>query len=133
VFLRLPAGNPGDITDGARALVTVASSRGALTATTVMIPPDVVVTGTGAEEILGLVADASAAGFTLVEPDGRRDQVTVTPATTVITPVHVGESQLELGVATVATGVPGAGGTVAANTVEQFPVPAAIPPLYTSG
>lgn len=59
--------------------------------------------------------------------------MTVTSATTVITPVHIRESQLRLGVATIATGAPGAGGAMVANTVEQFLVSAAIPPPYTSG
>jgi hypothetical protein len=135
VFLRAQAGSPGDITDGAQVRVTVASSGRALTATTVMVSPEVTEIGpepVPGDVVYGRVADASAAGFTLVRSGLRRDRVTITPATTVIMPVRIRESQLRLNVATIAMGGPGAGGALAANTVEQFAVPAAIPPFYTS-
>jgi hypothetical protein len=135
VFLRAQAGSPGDITDGAQVRVTVASSGGATTATTVMISPELMAIGPDPVSdniVYGRVADASTVGFTLVRSDLRRSQVTITSATTVIMPARIRESQLRLDVATIAMGVPGAGGALTANTVEQFAVPAAIPPFYAS-
>jgi hypothetical protein len=75
----------------------------------------------------GLAAALVAGGHRV-----RRIQVTITSATTVIMPARIRESQLRLDVATIAMGGPGVGGALAANTVEQFAIPATIPPFYTS-
>lgn len=62
MFLRGEAGNLGDITDRTWVRVTVAPSGSALTATTVVIHAELVVTGTGPgadQFVLGQVAGAA--------------------------------------------------------------------------
>jgi hypothetical protein len=108
-----------DITDGASVTVAGPSSAGTVTALMVGIgnpgqrhpqtpPADVVVKGT--------VADASAAGFTVVTPGGTRVPVTTT-SDTVVSVDNPSLGQLPLGATAYALGHAGPGGTLSAQAV----------------
>jgi len=127
-------GTLGDIKDGQRVLVNGSLHGSALTATTVSVLPGTVASpatppelgGLGTGLATGTVADAHPGGFTVLRPDGTRIAVTVAADVTVITTVRITVAQLITGKVTSAVGTAGADGTLAASTVEQDTVPAAI-------
>jgi len=111
----------GDITDGAAVTVAGTSSGGTLAADFVVVsanPPSLAVPGI--VTVRGTVADAGAAGFTVVTPAGTRVPVTTSGATAV-TVSHASLSQLQDGGRTMAIGYPGPDGTLSARAVLQPP------------
>jgi hypothetical protein len=111
----------GDVTDGAAVTVAGTSSDGTLAADFVVVsanPPSLAVPGI--VTVRGTVADAGAAGFTLVTSAGTRVPVTTSGATAV-TVSHASLSQLQDGGRTMAIGYPGPDGTLSALAVLQPP------------
>jgi hypothetical protein len=132
------SGTLGDVHDGTQVFVESTKSNGTTVAQSVgvgmasvignrklPIPPalPVKVGGTGIGPELGLasgtVADASAGGFTVVEPNRTRVPVTTTSATTVTVLAAATASSLKTGELTVAVGTSGPSGTLEAESVEQ--------------
>jgi hypothetical protein len=111
----------GDITDGAAVTVAGTSSDGTLAADYVVVsasPPSLAVPGI--ITVRGTVADAGAAGFTVVTSAGTRVPVT-TSAATAVTVSDASLSQLQGGGRTMAIGYPGPDGTLSALAVLQPP------------
>jgi len=152
------SGSLDDIHDGAQVVVETTEANGTTVAQSVgvgmasvigkleqlPIPPvlPVKVGGTGLGPQLGLasgtVADASAGGFTVVEPNGARVPVTTTSLTTVTLLTAANVSNLKTGEFTVAVGPSGTSSTLEAESVEQEAIsPSVLPngrlPLPGSG
>lgn len=111
----------GDIMDGAAVTVAGTSSDGTLAADFVVVsanPPSLTVPGV--VTVRGTVADAGAAGFTVVTSASTRVPVTTSGATAV-TVSHASLSQLQDGGRTMAIGHPGPDGTLSALAVLQPP------------
>jgi len=111
----------GDITNGATVTVAGTSSDGRLAADLVIVstnPPSLAVPGT--VTVRGTVADAGAAGFTVVTSAGNRVPVT-TSGGTAVSIFHASLSQLQDSGRTMAIGYPGPGGTLSALAVLQPP------------
>ena len=109
-----------DITDGAPVVASGHSSNGTIAADHVdlgsqpragkiQVPPGIVAAH-------GTVADASAAGFTIVTPGGTRVPVTTSAGTDVNIP-RASLSQLQAGATTIAVGYPRPDGTLSAIAV----------------
>ena len=109
-----------DITDGAPVVASGHSSNGTIAADHVdlgsqpragkiQVPPGIVAAH-------GTVADASAAGFTIVTPGGTRVPVTTSAGTDVNIP-RASLSQLQAGAAAIAVGYPRPDGTLSAIAV----------------
>jgi hypothetical protein len=111
----------GDIRDGAPVTVAGTSSDGTLAADFVVVsanPPSLAVPGV--VTVRGTVADAGAAGFTVVTSAGTRVPVTTSGATAV-TVSHASLGQLQDGGLTMAVGYPGRDRTLSALAVLQPP------------
>ena len=116
-----------EIKDGAPVVVHGTRSGGAIAAVVIAAgPPFSAVAPQGFIPVRGTVADASAAGFTVVTSDGTRVPVTISADTLVIVP-HAGLGQLHTGANIVAIGHAGPHGTLSARAV------AAVSPLPTGG
>jgi len=116
-----------DITDGTQVTVAGRSSGGSIAADSVSVgsPFKVPVRGNvkfdllpGYVGVLGTVADASAAGFTVLTSSGTRVPVS-TSHSTVVHLDRASLSQFQLGASTVAAGYVGPGGTLSATVVLQ--------------
>jgi hypothetical protein len=106
-----------DITDGAPVTVRGYSSGGTIAAAIVTVgQPFSAVNPPGFVPVQGTVADASAAGFTLVTPGGTRVPVTTSGSTLVVVP-HASPGQLRAGASIFAVGHAGPGGTLTAQAV----------------
>jgi hypothetical protein len=110
----------GDITDGASVVVWSAGSDGTVKAVVVTVgQPSSVVNPTRLVPVQGTVADASAAGFTLVTPGGTRIPVTTSGGTLVVIP-HARPGQLQAGASIFALGQAGPAGTLSAEAVAAI-------------
>jgi hypothetical protein len=109
-----------DITDGARVLVAGTRSGAAISADLVAVGGNPSLAIPGVVVASGTVADASAAGFTVVTPSGTRTPVTTSGATDV-TVFNASPGQLQAGASTIAVGHPGPDGTLSALAVLQPP------------
>lgn len=131
VIYRETAGTLADVTDGKRVLVAGTEADGTVTAASVGVLPSTVTqpttpAGLGIGLASGTVADAHDGGFTVVESNGTRVAVTTTASVTVINTTRISLTQLATGEVTSAVGTAESDGTLAAATVEQDAVPAAI-------
>jgi hypothetical protein len=109
-----------DITDGARVLVAGTRSGAAISADLVAVGGNPSLAIPGVVVASGTVADASAAGFTVVTPAGTRTPVTTSGGTDV-TVFNASPGQLQAGASTIAIGHPGPDGTLSALAVLQPP------------
>ena len=106
-----------DITGGASVMVRGHSSDGTIAAAIVTVgQPFSAVNPPGFVPVLGTVADASAAGFTLVTSGGTRVPVTTSGGTLVVVP-HASPGQLRAGASIFAVGLAGPDGTLSARGV----------------
>jgi hypothetical protein len=107
----------GDITDGASVMVRGSTSDGTIKAAIVTVgQPFSVVNPPGFTPVQGAVADASAAGFTLVTSTGTRIPVTTSGDTLVVIP-HASPGQLRAGATVFALGQAGPDRTLSARAV----------------
>jgi hypothetical protein len=109
-----------DIADGARVLVAGTRSGAAILADLVAVGGNPSLAIPGVVVASGTVADASAAGFTVVTPAGTRTPVTTSGGTDV-TVFNASPGQLQAGASTIAIGHPGPDGTLSALAVLQPP------------
>jgi hypothetical protein len=122
-----------DITDGTSVTVIGPSSNGTIAADRVSVGKfpqaaatfrlhapagSKVHTPPGTVAVHGTVSDVSAAGFTLITPDGTQVRVTTSSATDVVV-AHASLSQLQTGATTIAYGYAGPDGTLSAVAVLQ--------------
>jgi hypothetical protein len=113
----------GEITDGASVMVRGSTSDGTITAAIVTVgQPFSAVNPPGFVPVQGTVADASAAGFTLVTSSGTRIPVTTSGDTVVIVP-HASPDRLQPGATVVAVGDAGPDGTLSARAVAAVSQP----------
>lgn len=110
----------GTITDGAAVSVAGPSAHGTIAADLVIAGADPSLTVPGVVNVRGTVADAGAAGFTVVTSAGTRVPVT-TSGTTAVTVFNASLSQLQDGAKTTVLGSPGPHGTLSALAVVQPP------------
>jgi hypothetical protein len=109
-----------DITDGARVLVAGTRSGAVISADLVAVGGNPSLAIPGVVVASGTVADAGAAGFTVVTPAGTRTPVTTSGGTDV-TVFNASPGQLQAGASTIAIGHPGPDGTLSALAVLQPP------------
>jgi hypothetical protein len=117
---RLAASGPllADITDGVVVSVAGTGSGGTIAADLVVVGAHASLTIPGIATVRGTVADAGAAGFTVVTSAGTRVPVTTTGATAV-TVMGAKLGQLRIGASTKALGYAGPDGTLSALVVAQ--------------
>jgi hypothetical protein len=132
-ILREVTGTPADVTDGAHVVVSGTAGDGTIAARLVGILPRMSVSGPNPPSGFGggltvgiangLVTGTRDGGFTVIEPDGTRVQVTMSSSSVVITAADSRLGQLRTGKITSAVGSVGPGGTLAAVTIEQDVLP----------
>ena len=110
----------GAIADGAAVTVAGVSSHGTFAAALVLVGTSTQLTVPEYGVVLGTVADAGAAGFTVVTSAGARVPVT-TSGTTAVTVFKASLSQLQVGGTTTAVGHAGPHGTLSALALVQPP------------
>ena len=116
-FLSTSGALRGDITDGAPVMVRGSRSDGTIQAAFVTVgQPFSAVNPPGFVPVQGTVADASAAGFTLLTSSGTRVPVTTSGDTLVVVP-HASLGQLQAGATIFAVGHAGPDGTLLARAV----------------
>jgi hypothetical protein len=116
-FVSLSGPLLGEITDGASVMVRGATSDGTISAAIVTVgQPFSAVNPAGFVPVQGTVADASAAGFTLVTSGGTRIPVTTSGDTLVVIP-HASLGQMQTGDTIFALGQAGPNGTLSARAV----------------
>jgi hypothetical protein len=120
-------GSLADISDGSQVIVNGTDSGGTIAAATVgvgvigavkLAPTHLGLSKGGL--VAGTVDDADTEGFTVVEPNGTHVAVTTGSSTTVVSLSTAEVDQLQVGEFMIALGTP-AGGTLAANRIEQLP------------
>jgi hypothetical protein len=106
-----------DITDGASVMVRGSSTAGTINAAIITVgQPFSAVNPAGFVPVQGTVANASAAGFTLVTASGTRIPVATSGDTLVVIP-HASLGQLQAGTTIFALGHAGPNGTLSARAV----------------
>lgn len=116
-FVSMSGGLLSDITDGASVVVHSYQSGSTIQAAVITVgQPSGTVNPAGSVSVQGTVADAGAAGFTLVTSTGARVAVTTSGSTLVVI-LHASLSQLRTGATVYAIGDPEPDGTLSAKAV----------------